>query len=221
MPMILFCQRPPINSTTGTKVPTTVSKPGMDRRDFLHALTATVITPTQTNALVAAARAQIGVTTTYDPTYRKIAYPNGDVPRSTGICADVIIRACRDALALDLQQLLHEDMLHNFSAYPRTWGTHHPDTNIDHRRVLNLQTYWSRKGAKQWSPRNASAPGDTFGPSTQPGDFVTWLISGRLPHVGILATSTTVVHNIGNGAEETPLAAFRTHPAVARYRWPS
>ena len=30
--------------------------------------------------LVAAARAQVGVTLSYDPSYQRIAYPMGDVP---------------------------------------------------------------------------------------------------------------------------------------------
>ena len=34
-----------------------------------------------------------------------------------------------------LQQLVHEDMLADFAAYPRLWGASRPDPNIDHRRV--------------------------------------------------------------------------------------
>ena len=175
--------------------------------------------------IVEAARAQLGVTTGYDPAYTRIAYPLGDVPRSTGICADVIVRACRDALGLDLQALVHADMARNFRAYPQSWGAAHPDSNIDHRRVLNLQTFWTRQQARAWagSP-GSSCAGDDFGAGMRPGDFVTWLIGGSLPHVGIVAeaapTRATVVHNIGRGAEETELAAFHTHRAVGRYRWP-
>ena len=43
--------------------------------------------------IVVAARKQIGVTVGYDPAYRRLAYPNGDVPRSSGVCTDVVIRA--------------------------------------------------------------------------------------------------------------------------------
>src|SRR5580698_6380754 len=71
--------------------------------------------------LAQAAHAQLGVTTGYDPNYARIAYPLGDVPRVTGVCADVIVRAGRDALALDLQRFVHEDMLRDFAAYPRNW----------------------------------------------------------------------------------------------------
>ena len=171
--------------------------------------------------VVAAARAQVGVTTGYDPAYRRIAYPNGDVPRSTGICADVVVRACRDALRRDLQVLVHDDMAQAFPAYPRAWGARGTDTNIDHRRVLNLQTYWARRGARVFLA-GEKTPGDVFGSGLQRGDFVTWLIAGRRPHGGVVAddgTEPTVVHNIGYGAQETPLAAFAAHRAVGRYRW--
>ncbi len=177
--------------------------------------------PSASEKLVAAARAQVGVTTGYDPAYRRIADPNGDVPRSTGICADVVVRACRDALRQDLQVLVHDDMAHAFPAYPRAWGARGTDTNIDHRRVLNLQTYWARRGARVFAG-GEKTPGDVFGSGLQRGDFVTWLIGGRLPHVGVVAddgAEPTVVHNIGYGAQETLLAAFASHRAVGRYRW--
>lgn len=61
--------------------------------------------------IVAAARKQIGVTVGYDPAYRRLAYPNGDVPRSSGVCTDVVIRALRDARKVDLQKLVHEDIV--------------------------------------------------------------------------------------------------------------
>jgi uncharacterized protein YijF (DUF1287 family) len=98
----------------------------MQRRDFLGGLAAFGVTAGRLAAaalsngekLAAAARAQLGVTTGYDPTYTRLSYPNGDVPRSTGVCADVVIRAARDGLELDLQKLVHEDMVKDFDAYP-------------------------------------------------------------------------------------------------------
>ena len=175
--------------------------------------------------LAQAARAQLGVTTGYDPRYTRVAYPGGDVPRSTGVCADVILRAARDAFGFDLQELVHEDMLSAFDAYParRTWGSHEPDANIDHRRVLNLETYWQRAGAQVWRA-SSPTPGDEFPPSLAIGDILTWRLDARLPHVGIvsgLGPKPGVIHNIGNGAEETPLAAFHPHRASGQYRWPT
>lgn len=115
--------------------------------------------------LVEAARTQVGVTLGYDPAYRRIAYPGGDVPLATGVCTDVVIRALR-AQGLDLQQRVHEDMRRHFSAYPRHWGLKRPDPNIDHRRVPNLMTWFDRQGL---SLKVGQAAADY-----QPGDIVTW-----------------------------------------------
>ena len=49
--------------------------------------------PEWTAKLLRAARTQIGVTTGYDPAYVTLDYPGGDVPRETGVCTDVVIRA--------------------------------------------------------------------------------------------------------------------------------
>src|SRR5687768_2404401 len=85
--------------------------------------------------IVAAARAQVGVTLRYDPSYRKLKYPNGDVPMERGVCTDVVVRALRTSRALDLQKLVHEDLEVNWEAYPhqRRWNLDKPDSNIDHR----------------------------------------------------------------------------------------
>src|SRR5499427_6592026 len=112
-------------------------------------------------AIVDGAVDQIGKTTSYDPSYQKLDYPNGDVPIETGVCSDVIIRAFRKA-NVDLQKAVHEDMQSNFSAYPTRWGLKGPDANIDHRRVPNLETFFARKG-KSLSTNSESAnylPGD-------------------------------------------------------------
>ena len=108
-------------------------KPG----DYTHVCGGSTHYSNETD-VVAAARSQIGVTVGYDPAYRKIGYPGGDVPRSSGVCTDVVIRALRDARKVDLQKLVHEDMKANFAKYPQLWGLKKPDANIDHRRVPNL-----------------------------------------------------------------------------------
>jgi uncharacterized protein YijF (DUF1287 family) len=172
--------------------------------------------------LAMAAREQIGVTRAYDASYRAIAYPLGDVLRTTGVCADVLVRAARDAWQIDLQQRVHEDMVRNFDAYPsrRTWGLKRPDSNIDHRRVLNLETYLQRQGALL-SRTTRRAAGDSFD-EPRPGDILTWRVWGERPHLGIVARgpdSARVVHNIGVGTKEEPLWMFKLHAAVAHYRW--
>ncbi len=200
----------------------------MHRRHFLQtslAALASATVPAQKpgERLATAARAQVGVTTSYDPRYTRIAYPNGDVPRSTGVCADVIVRAGRDALSLDLQRLVHEDMQRDFAAYPHTWKLPHPDANIDHRRVLNLETFWRRTKSQCWA---AAGPigGDAFPGPLAPGDILTWRLDARLPHIGMVVATglsgTRVVHNWGNGAEESPLSTFLPHRAIAHFRWP-
>jgi len=152
--------------------------------------------------LVAAAEEQTAYTKSYDPAYRRIPYPNGDVPRETGVCSDVVIRAYR-ALGIDLQQRVHEDMKRHFGLYPKTWGLSRPDPNIDHRRVPNLQVFFTRHGQ--------SLPVTDRASDYLPGDIVTWNLAAPqkiIPHIGIISEQRTadgtrplVVHNIGAGTK--------------------
>src|SRR5690242_5779796 len=64
----------------------------------------------------------------YDGRFQSIAYPLGDVPRSIGVCTDVVIRALRNA-GIDLQREVHEDILRAPDAYP---SVAHPNASIDH-----------------------------------------------------------------------------------------
>lgn len=165
--------------------------------------------------LIAAARRQIGVTTTYDPAYSRLAYPGGDVPRGKGVCTDVVIRAYRDALGIDLQREVHEDMARAFASYPRRWGLSRPDRNIDHRRVPNLERFWDRKGARL---AHSTSPADW-----KPGDLFTSLVGGNLPHTGIVSDriaangNPLVIHNIGSGAREEDV--LFAHRLTGHFRW--
>ena len=129
--------------------------------------------------LVAAARKQIGVTTGYDGAYKALDYPNGDIPRATGVCTDVVIRAYRDAFAFDLQQAVHEDMRGHFAAYPAIWGLSRTDRNIDHRRVPNLETFLTRKQALLPDKSEFKA-----------GDLLTFRLPRNLPHIAIVSDKT-------------------------------
>lgn len=174
--------------------------------------------------LAEAARAQIGVTVIYDPAYVRLDYPNGDVDRGRGVCADVIVRAFRDALDLDLQALIHRDMTNAFADYPsRTaWGLKRPDRNIDHRRVLNLETFLTRRRARLWRNDGSSSDGTAFPEALAPGDLLTWRLDDRLPHVafvGEVGRDPSVIHNIGGGAQEEPLARLGPHRPVGHFRW--
>ena len=177
---------------------------------------------TPAEKLIAAARAQIGVTLIYDPSYVRLDYPNGDIGRLYGVCADVIVRAYRDGLVLDLQELLHRDMKKNFAAYPATWGLDKPDSNIDHRRVLNLETFLKRRSAQLWRNKGDVADGSAFPEPMQAGDVVTWRLSGRLPHIAFIAETgeaPSVIHNIGWGARENALSDLSPHLPVGHFRW--
>lgn len=162
--------------------------------------TAESVSPTD---VVTAARRQIGKTIRYDPGYRAIDYPNGDIPIEGGVCTDVVIRALRDAYNYDLQKHVHEDMKRHFLEYPKIWGLKGPDKNIDHRRVPNLRTFFKRNG---WSLPLSDRP-----PSFNPGDLVTCTVPPNLPHIMIVSDRRSeenvplVIHNIGNGTREEDL----------------
>jgi uncharacterized protein YijF (DUF1287 family) len=182
----------------------------------LPALPASAQPASRAHALIAAARRQIGVTLAYDPAYTRLAFPGGDVPRAKGVCTDVVIRAYRDALALDLQALVHADMRAAFAAYPRRWGLKRADSNIDHRRVPNLQTFLARKRAQLPIPSELSG--------WQAGDIMTCLVGGTLPHIAIVSDRRTmiagrplIIHNIGQGTREED--ALGEHRITGRYRW--
>lgn len=157
----------------------------------------------------------------YDPTYFSISYPNGDVPADRGVCTDVVVRAYRK-LHIDLQQLVHEDIRDHFHVYPNKWGLRRPDKNIDHRRVPNLMTFFTRHGQ--------SLPVTQQAADYLPGDVVTWDLGHGITHIGLVVTQVSadrkrylLVHNIGNGQELSDClfsyritGHFRYHPAPAQ-----
>lgn len=160
----------------------------------------TSVNATQTDFFLKLSDAALSLTrerVEYDGKYYSIPYPNGDVPKSKGVCTDVVIRAYRK-LGIDLQKEVHEDMKANFSKYPKTWGLRSTDTNIDHRRVPNLQVFFSRKGEIKPVTKNAQ--------DYKPGDIVTWMLPANLPHIGLVVNKKSadgkrylIVHNIGYG----------------------
>jgi uncharacterized protein YijF (DUF1287 family) len=153
----------------------------------------------------------------YDPKYVSIPYPMGDVPANTGVCTDVVIRSYRQ-LGIDLQEKVHKDMRENFSEYPskKIWALKKADSNIDHRRVYNLQVFFERFGE--------SLPITDDPRDYQVGDLVTWQITPKFPHIGIVVDVAThdpdrkmIVHNIGEGPKiDDILFAF---PISGHYRF--
>jgi uncharacterized protein YijF (DUF1287 family) len=188
---------------------------GSDMRSIIATILLIIALPSSAGAepgqraldLVAAARAQVGVTLIYDPSYQRIGYPMGDVAPERGVCSDVVVRAFR-AVGIDLQQEVHRDMKRHFAAYPNNWSLTAPDPNIDHRRVPNLAIWFKRQG---YALPVTSNPADY-----QAGDVVAWILANGRPHIGIVSDrrsadgSRLVIHNIGAGArEEDVLFAYR------------
>jgi len=170
--------------------------------------------------LAAAALSRTRAEVSYDPGYYDLEYPGGDLPSDKGISSDLVIRSYR-ALGVDLQQLVHEDMRRHFRLYPQLWKLKKPDSNIDHRRIPNLQRFFSRYGKEL----PASRAIDDY----EYGDVVAW----RLPfgsdkhvasHIGIVVPGPGmrkdekwVVHNIGAGPEwEDDLFKYQI---VGHYRY--
>jgi len=143
--------------------------------------------------LVDSARERTRHTVRYNGAYVAIAYPGGDVPADTGVCTDVVIRSYR-AIGTDLQKLVHEDMLTRFNEYPskRIWGLKKPDSNIDHRRVPNLQAFF------EMLPGNLPHIG---------------IVSDQVSADGV----PLIVHNIGSGPEESNML-FR-YDITGHYRY--
>ncbi len=140
--------------------------------------------------LVAAARDQLSFLVIYDPSYRKLDYPMGDVPSYIGVCTDVVVRAYRQ-LGIDLQPLVHRS------------GLGSGDRNIDHRRVNVLGRFFKRYGK--------SLPISDDGKDYKPGDLVTYHVpDGRYSktHIAIVSDRTSpdgvplVIHNRGYGVRE-------------------
>ena len=177
-------------------------------------LAAPALAGSEPSRLTVAARDQVGVTVSYDPSYVALDFPGGDLPRDRGVCTDVVIRALRDARGIDLQQAVNRDMTADFAAYPALWGLSGTDRNIDHRRVPNLATLFTRIGA--------ALPLDDGPAPYLPGDIVTWMLPGNLAHIGIVSDRRTpegtplILHNIGNGAAEEDI--LFAYPMTGHFR---
>ncbi len=173
---------------------------------------------TQADDLVAAALERTEHLVFYNGAYFSIDYPNGDVPSKFGVCTDVIIRSYRASLNVDLQALVHQDMINNFELYPskRLWNLSKPDSNIDHRRVPNLQVFFNRFGE--------SFEVTSLAADYQPGDIVTWMLRGNAPHIGIVSDQVDkrsgnplIVHNIGWGPKLDDM--LFDYPITGHYRY--
>ena len=155
---------------------------------------------------------------TYDPADFKIDYPDGDVPLAKGVAADLVVR-CYRKIGIDLQAEIHEDMKANYRLYPQLWGSNSIDPNIDHRRVPNLQRFFSRKGETIKNSRDAS----TF----ETGDVILWALSNAETHIGIVVPGPDgeggapwVVHHPAGGGVKWENAIF-DYQILEHFRYPA
>jgi uncharacterized protein YijF (DUF1287 family) len=164
------------------------------------------LTPAHCAAVIEKARALVTPTIRYDPSYVGIAFPNGDVPATSGVCADVIVRAFRGD-GRDLQALVNSDMRSDFARYPAIWGMRKPDTNIDHRRVPNLMNWFARHGIV--------LPLSQKGSDYLPCDIVAWDLGNGVTHIGLVSDRVlngkpAMIHHIGgHPTEEDVLFSWR------------
>ena len=153
--------------------------------------------------------------TLYDGSWVNIGYPGGDPGYQQGVCTDVVIRTYRK-MGIDLQKEVHMDMKQNFSLYPNIWGLKRTDTNIDHRRVPNLMTFFKHHHAEKPITTN---PKDYL-----PGDVVSWNLGGAITHIGIVVHKKStdgkrnlIVHNIGSG--QVIEDALFAYTIIGHYRY--
>lgn len=105
------------------------------------------------------------------------------------------------APGVDLQRAVHEDMKADFHLYPKKRGLKRPDTNIDHRRVADLQVFFSGHGKEIAVTKDPNA--------YKAGDVVIWNLTpgGDFPHTGIVTDQKSesgnplTVHNPGQGPQ--------------------
>ncbi len=152
--------------------------------------------------------------------YIAMKYPMGDVPRTMGVCTDVIIRAVRNA-GVDIQKELHEDIHRAKAAYPMVKGT--GDANIDQRRVGTLLPYfkrhWEQHTSKLDDPKDPLRPGDIILMDTFPS-------RAGPDHIGILSDRVDdqgmplVINNWTDGTVTAEMDLLTFVPVMYRFRLP-
>lgn len=165
--------------------------------------------------LVAAAISLVDSTIQYDPSYVKIPYPMGDVPANTGVCTDVIIRAFRKGLNIDLQKEIYEF---------RKWRKNDCgqkdiilDRNIDHRRVVNLMEFFEHISCQDsWKLNDCDGRSGRDLTRCEKGDIIVYDLGCGTLHIAICISDTEMVHNIGCGQVIDPI--YTLVPIIRNYR---
>ena len=173
--------------------------------------------PNQLDIVIGAEKAALNAAP-YQGGYKGMSYPGGDVPRTEGVCTDVLVRAIRNA-GIDLQKELHEDIQAKPSAYHMVET---PDPNIDQRRVRTLLPYFERR----WQARPTDTDALT---SWLPGDvvFMNTMGDDRPDHVGIVSSRQgdsglpLIINNWTNGYHTKAMDLLSFVPVTHRFRLPA
>lgn len=152
----------------------------------------------------------------YQSGYVEIPFPEGDLPRTQGVCTDVVIRALRNA-GFDLQKLVQEDIKKRPRAYPMVRTA---DPNIDHRRVRTLLPFFEAR-FQNLPP----SPVDSAFPYF-PGDivFMNTMGDGEPEHMGIVSDRLgdsglpLVVNNWNDGSTTSEMDLLNRVPVTHRFR---
>ena len=178
---------PPLPASQLTPVPMSTEITGAPTKPplsfvsaFTNTVPRTVLSSEEEAAIVARARLEIDRVTVYDNSWMQTnQYPMGDVPASRGACTDVVVRSLRE-IGVDLQELVHEDLVKDMHAY----GVTSADNDIDHRRVGTMYTFFARNAVSLTSDIRKKA-------QWRPGDIVfvafTWTKGAPVEHVGVLS----------------------------------
>ncbi|HEX4420632.1 MAG TPA: DUF1287 domain-containing protein [Kofleriaceae bacterium] len=152
--------------------------------------------------------------------YISMRYPMGDVPRTIGVCTDVIIRAVRNA-GIDIQKELHEDIRRARTAYPMVKGA--GDPSIDQRRVGTLlpyfQRHWESHTPKLDDPADPLRPGDIILMDTfpsRPGPDHIGILSDHVDAQGL----PLVINNWTDGTVTAEMDLLTFVPVLYRFRLP-
>lgn len=164
--------------------------------------------------IVASARGQIGVVTSYDTSYYGGGYP----PSHTGACADVIWRALGES-GYDFKALIDADMAASPDAYLTDY-----DANINFRRTQNIGVFLARNAI---SLPTDVIPGNVENlQAWQGGDIVTFAqIPGGLWHVAIVSDKRRsdgvpyLIHNHGFGTTENDYLTRWPTEITGHYRF--
>lgn len=141
--------------------------------------------------LADAARSLENPNVVYDPSYVRIAYPNGDVAADHGVCTDVVIRAFRKAWGWDLQKNIYEFQKEQFPDRKL-------DSNIDHRRVRSLMEFFD-------AYFDMTQLYNTHKNEYRKGNIIIWNLGGGQLHIGICVANDTIIHNICCGQVIEPM----------------